>query len=420
MQILPLNRKTILCINIISIPHFSKNEYTSFVVELMFKSHIGHSEDPDSKSAIAEVIQQCCQSLATDRPQAGILFAALDFDHAFILAQIQEVFSGIELVGCTTNGEMSSVLGFQEDSLILMVFCSDQIMIRAGLGRGLSQNIDAAVQEAIATATTELSEPPQLCLTFPEGIGTDGFSIIQALQHHLGTKVPIFGGTSADNLAIQQSYQFFQGEVTSDAIPLLLFFGNIHYSYGTASGWKPIGQKSKVTQVDGCIVYKIDGKSALEFYQQHLGKAGCIHEYISYPLAIFTDNSYDFYLRTPGAHDENLGSVTFLSNIPANATIQMTEISRKGVLDATNKSLEIAIKNYPGQAPSAALIISCAARRMLLGTRAREEYEVFRAHLSPNIPCCGFYSFGEISPLQTSEVSQFHNQTFITLLLGEV
>jgi hypothetical protein len=386
----------------------------------MFKVHVGHSEDPDSRLAIEEVLQQCCQQLAADIPQAGILFAALDFDHAFILDRIQETFPGIELIGCTTNGEMSSVLGFREDSLILMVFCSDQIIIRAGLGRGLSQNIDAAVQEAIATATAELLKPPQLCLTFPEGIGTDGFSIIQTLQQSLGKKVPIFGGTSADNLAIQQSYQFFQGEITSDAIPLLLFFGNIYYSHGTASGWKPIGKKSKVTEVDGCVVYKIDGKSALEFYQQHLGKAGCIHEYISYPLAIFTDNSSDYYLRTPGHHDERLGSITFLSNIPTNATIQMTEISRKGILDATNKSLERAIKNYPGQSPTAALLISCAARRMLLGTRAKEEYEIFRAHLSSDIPCCGFYSFGEISPLQTSETSQFHNQTFITLLLGEI
>jgi hypothetical protein len=386
----------------------------------MFKAHVGHSEDPDSRLAIEEVLQQCRQQLAADIPQAGILFAALDFDHALILDRIQDSFPGIELIGCTTNGEMSSLLGFREDSLILMVFCSDQIIIRAGLGRGLSQNIDAAVQEAIATATAELLKPPQLCLTFPESIGTDGFSIIQALQQSLGRQVPIFGGTSADSLTAQQSYQFFQGKVISDSIPLLLFFGNICSAHGISSGWKPIGKKSKVTEVDGCVVYKIDGKSALEFYQQHLGKAGCIHEYISYPLAIFTDNSSGFYLRTPGHHDERLGSITFLSNIPANATIQMTEISRKGILDATNKSLERAIKNYPGQSPAAALLISCAARRMLLGTRAKEEYEILKAHLPPDIPCCGFYSFGEISPLQTSERSQFHNQTFITLLLGEI
>lgn len=386
----------------------------------MFKAHIGHSEDPDSRSAIEEVLQQCLQGLAGETPQAGILFVAIDFDHALILGQIQETFPNIELVGCTTNGEMSSVLGFQEDSLILMLFCSDQIEIRAGLGRGVSQNIEAAVQEAITTATLGLLVSPQLCLTFPEGIGIDGVSIIRILQHRLGRQVPIFGGTSADNLAVQQSYQFFQGEVTSDAIPILLFFGNICYSHGTASGWKPIGKKSKVTKVDGCAVYEIDGKSALKFYQQHLGEAGCNHEYISYPLAIFTDDSTDFYLTSPGIHDEQLGSVTFMSSIPLNATIQMTQISREDILNATTISLERAINDYPSHYPAAAFLISCAARRMLLGTRAKEEYEIFKTHLPSNIPCCGFYSYGEVSPLQRSEQSQFHNQTFITLLLGEV
>ncbi len=385
----------------------------------MFQVHIGHSEDPDSRAAIAEVLHQCQRALGKELPQAGILFAAIDFDHPLILAQIQTAFPDIELVGCTTNGEMSSVLGFQEDSLTLMIFCSDQITIRAGFGRGVSQNSDSAVQEAITTATNNLLELPQLCLTFPEGIGIDGVSIIRTLQHHLGEKVPIFGGTSADSLAVQKSYQFFKQEVTSDAIPILLFSGNIRYSHGTASGWRPIGKKSKVTKVDGCIVYEIDGKSALKFYQQHLGEAGCNHEYISYPLAIFADDSQEFYLTSPGIHDEAVGSVTFMSSIPLNATIQMTEISREDILEATKLSVEQAIKNYPGHSPAAAMLISCAARRMLLGTRAKEEYQIF-THLSNHIPCCGFYSFGEVSPLQSSEQSQFHNQTFITLLLGEV
>ncbi|NJR66826.1 MAG: translation initiation factor IF-1 [Leptolyngbyaceae cyanobacterium CRU_2_3] len=43
-------------------------------------------------------------------PQAGILFAAIDFDHELILRRIQQAFPGIALIGGTTNGEISSVL----------------------------------------------------------------------------------------------------------------------------------------------------------------------------------------------------------------------------------------------------------------------------------------------------------------------
>jgi hypothetical protein len=385
----------------------------------MFKAAIGHSEDPDSREAITEVLAQCQQGLAGEIPQAGILLAAIDFDYPLILAQIQETFPGLQLVGCSTNGEISSVSGFQEDSLTLMVFSSDQVTIRAGLGRGLSKNIDTAVQEAIDMASIGLPTPPKLCFAFPEGLCSDTSTIVQTLQQKLGQQIPIFGGMSADNLSFQHTYQFFQGEVTADAIPLLLFSGNICYSHGTASGWQLFSKKSQVTKADDCIVYEINDQPALDFYKQYLGAANFHQEYMSYPLAIFENNSDNYYLRTPVNHDEESGAVTFIANVPLNSTIQIAKASRAETLQAAAISLEQATHNYPGQLPAAALLISCASRRMVLGTRTKEEYETFQTHFPKNIPCSGFYSYGEIAPLQRLGKSQFHNQTFITILFGE-
>jgi hypothetical protein len=385
----------------------------------MFKASIGHSEDPDSSEAITEVLAQCQQDLAGEIPQAGILLAAIDFDYPLILAQIQETFPGIQLIGCSTNGEMSSVSGFQEDSLTLMVFSSDQVTISAGLGRGLSKNIEAAVQEAINMATAGLPTPPKLCFAFPEGLCIDTALLVQTLHHSLGQQIPILGGMSADNLAFQQTYQFFRGEVTSDTIPLLLFSGNIHHSHGAASGWQLFSKKSKVTKAEGCIVYEIDDQPALDFYKQYLGTADFHREYLSYPLAIFEDDTDDYYLRTPVYHEEASGAVTFLSRVPLHATVQIAKTSRADTLTAAATSLQQATQNYPGQSPAAAFLISCASRRLVLGTRAKEEYETFQTHLPKDIPCCGFYSYGEIAPLQKLGKSQFHNQTFITVLLGE-
>ncbi|PMB27488.1 hypothetical protein CEN47_14995, partial [Fischerella thermalis CCMEE 5319] len=87
----------------------------------MLKSVVGHSDDPESQIAIAEVIEQCLNQLAGAIPQAGMLFAAIDFDHALILKHINQVFPGIDLIGCTTDGEISSTLGFQQDSLTLIL-----------------------------------------------------------------------------------------------------------------------------------------------------------------------------------------------------------------------------------------------------------------------------------------------------------
>lgn len=56
-----------------------------------------------------------------------------------ILQRIQDAFPGIELIGGTTNGEISSILEFQQDSLTLMLFASDEVEICAGIGRGASK-----------------------------------------------------------------------------------------------------------------------------------------------------------------------------------------------------------------------------------------------------------------------------------------
>ncbi len=51
---------------------------------------VGHSNDPDSESAIAEILAQCAETLAGEIPNAGILISAIDFDHQLILDRIYE------------------------------------------------------------------------------------------------------------------------------------------------------------------------------------------------------------------------------------------------------------------------------------------------------------------------------------------
>jgi hypothetical protein len=393
----------------------------------MFKAYIGHSNDPDSKFAVAEVLEQCVDALAGAMPQAGVLFAAFDFDHPLILARIQTTFPGIELIGSTTNGEMSSVLGFQEDSLTLLLFCADRLEIRAGLGRGTSKDSAVAVAEAIATATAKLAGSPQLCLTFPDGLTTSGVSILAALKQGLGERVPIIGGIAADNYAFTKTYQFFQGEVISDAIPILLFSGELLYSYGVASGWQPVGKPSQVTKAEGNVVYEIDGQLALDFYEYYLGMDWLADGYAIHALAIFEADLANFYLRAPVKYDRAAGSITFFSDIPVGAIVQNTTAVRQDILQATETSLQSALAGYPGTSPAVALLVSCAARQRLLGTQAKEEFNIVKANLPDALPCCGFYSYGEISPLVDTnsprsgraKETQFHNQTFVTLLLGD-
>lgn len=381
----------------------------------MFKIVVGHSNDPDSLAAVEELIQQCHNSLAGRIPQAGMIFTAIEFNHALILARIHQAFPGIELIGGTTDGEISSVLGFQQDSITIMLFCSDEIEISAGVGLKVSTDSIAATQQAVEQAKSKMTKAPQLCLTHPESLTTNVISILDGLKLALGDKFPIFGGLAADQLRYERTYQFFQTQVLSDAVPILLFSGNLLFSHGIASGWSPIGKTSKVTKVEKNIVYEIDDKPALEFYHHYLS---LLPPSIEYPLAVSDEDGANFYLRAPIAYDEITGSIIFFADIPEQANIQMSEAGHKDILAASQASFINAINNYPGIEPAGVLFFSCVARRQILGTQTQQEYQNTQNLINKVLPACGFYSNGEIAPLTPTGKTQFHNETFVTLILG--
>ena len=77
----------------------------------MFSAVVGHSEEADAAAAVEEIVQQCRGRLAGSAPKAGLLFAAIDFDHQTMLCDITQAFPGMALIGCSTDGEISRSWG---------------------------------------------------------------------------------------------------------------------------------------------------------------------------------------------------------------------------------------------------------------------------------------------------------------------
>lgn len=383
----------------------------------MLKVAVGHSNDPDSAEAVDEVIAQCQAELAEVQPQAGMLFSAIDFDHALVLQHISQAFPDIELIGGTADGEISSVLGFQQDSLTLMLFSSDDIEIQAGVARQVSQDPAKISHQAVADARQKLTEAPKLCVAMSESLTTNPASILHGLQSALGS-APIFGGATADQAKMEQNYQFYKTEVLNDSVPFLLFSGPVCFSHGVASGWRPIGKRSQVTKVIDNTIYEIDHQPALNFYHYYLKEFATD---VAYPLAVYPPGEETFFLRGSSGYDAEVGSITVAGDVPEGAFVQITEASLDDVIDGTRSAFEHALAQYPGQNPEVALVFSCSWRRYVLGTRTDDEYEAM-ASLSAlseiDLPSCGFYTFGEMAPFHNSNRSFFHNTTFVTLLMG--
>ncbi len=380
----------------------------------MLSVAVGHSYDPDAAEAIAEIFEQCDEQLQGKIPQAGLLFAAIDFEHQILLDRIMERYPGLELIGGTTDGELSSVEGFQQDSVNLTLFTSDNVQMHAGVGRQASQDIAAAVEQAVTQAKAPLTAPLKLGLTIPEGLTVSPSNVLEALNQQLDP-MPILGGVAAEGPKSEQTYQFYKNELLSDAVPLLLFSGELLLSHGFASGWQPIGRSGQVTRVKDNVVYEIDHQPALAFYQHYFKN---FSPDAAYPLAVFAPGEERFFLRGAIAHDPDQGSLTLGGNVPLHSQVQITEASQDNIINAAKDSLAQAWQGYPGREPAAALFFSCAWRRWVLGQKTAAEEQAIAEFLDIPIPYSGFYTFGEIVPLRDYSAASFHNTTFVSLVLG--
>ncbi|NJR66683.1 MAG: hypothetical protein HC772_17400 [Leptolyngbyaceae cyanobacterium CRU_2_3] len=277
---------------------------------------------------------------------------------------------------------------------------------------------EQAIKFAIAQAKANSTAQPKLCLTFPESLTSNGIVILEGLKHSLGEDIPMVGGMTADDYTFEKTYQFFQDQVLSDAVPVLLFSGDLLISHGVSSGWTPISPKSCITKAQGNVVYEIGGQRALDFYRHYLGTERFAANYAIHALAVFEEQDR-FYMRAPNSYDPESGSVTFFADISEQAIVQITDASREDILRASSTSLQEAIAHYPGTEPTTALLVSCAARRRILGTLTSQEYQLVKTYLPQGLQCCGFYAYGEIAPLRRHGQTKFHNKTFVTLLLGD-
>ena len=392
----------------------------------MFKMIVTYSDDVDTADAVEEIIEECDRQLDGLEPMAGLLFCGTEYQHSEVLQLLHNRFPDLQLIGCTTDGEMTSCGGYTEDAITLTLFCSDTIRIAAGYGIHAGSQPKSAAEAAVNMARTGLGGgDPALAVVLPDGLTSSAFQVLEGLGEMLGDDIPVVGGMSADRVAgakdTYSTYQFCGNQVLTDAVPILLFSGPLIYSLGVESGWTPIGEKMRVTRSEANVLYSLNDKPAFDLYVHDLGDV--MKENMSgigsYPLAIYETGQERYYLRVAKAADPETGSITFLGEIPTGAEVQITQAIRDEVMDGVNKSVEKALSNYPGQKPGMAMMFSCTGRKIALGTKTKEEVRRAQEGLQLDLPMSGFYTFGEIGPVSGNTRARYHNTTFVTVLLGE-
>lgn len=378
---------------------------------------IGHSDDPRSANAIAEVMQQISDDLGDDIPRAGMLTCSADYEVETLLDAIQGRWPGLPVMGSTSDGAMSSRRGFFHDSVLLTVFSGDDLKVHVGLGERVSESISAAVEQALEGCTLDR---PTLCFTTPTPTA-DAAAIVRTLSARLGgSSCPILGGLSGDYGEFLQMKEFLGSRAFTDSLPVLVLQADLEMSWGAASGWQPTGKEMTVTKSEGHVVHTIDGEPALAVFERN-------YEILStpflgeFPLEVQSAGG-DSQLRACMSYSLEDGTMLFGGAVEEGSKVRFTEVLKEGLLKGSEDSLTQALGAFQGVEPELAMFFSCAGRKRLLGTEAHREIEVLKALAEDrglaDLALAGFYCFGEIAPNERGQPNAFHNETCISVVIG--
>lgn len=382
----------------------------------MLNVHIGHSADIDLDICVDEVIAQVGDVLRTARSAAALLFVAESLDHIDVVSRINRAFPGLKLVGCTSDGEASTALGFQEDSILLIAFTSPDLHFAIGFGRDASVDSAAASDRALTMIRDQIgAAAPRLCFMFVDSLLSLPDEGLRRVVSSLGPDCRVVGDAANPSSVNESTPVFFGDRVLSDSVVLLAVMGEVQTAVTAFSSWQPIGSPGRITKAEGSVIREINGRPAVEFYTRDLGVSAQM--YIGVPLALVDANG-EMALRAPLLHDATEGSLRVASEVFEGQEVRVCYATQDDIFDGAARAAERTRRAFGDRDPAAVLFCSCVVRKMFLSLDVETEVEHFKERFGQQVPVAGFYAFGEIGGATAAENLQFRNQAIVALAVA--
>jgi len=354
------------------------------------------------------------------KPDVCWFFCSAQRDVKNLLKGINDAVDTDNLIGCTTAGEISND-GFSSESAVLSGIVTDCIDFHLSVAENLSQDSEGAGRKL----AQGLPKPTRHLQLFSDGITGNGSAILRGVSSVLGEEIPVSGGTAGDAGRFVRTWLFAGREMLTDAAVAVGFSGDFQLGTGVRSGWTPIGLSKKVTRASGNKLYELNGEPALKVYERFLGKhAHKLPEIgVEYPLGLVGRwgdvGEEDYYLlRATMSVNRKEGSISFAGEIPEGAMVNLTCGDISSVLQASKKAAQLAMTDLGDARAVMIFCYSCMARKIVLGRRIREEIELVREAIDPELPVVGFYTYGEYSRMRCNSPSFLHNETATVSVIG--
>ncbi|MBP8980240.1 MAG: FIST C-terminal domain-containing protein [Syntrophobacterales bacterium] len=236
----------------------------------MMKIAVSWSTSADSVRAAEEAYHSLMEKLA-DKPSIILAHGSCLYDSAAQIRRLAELAPDTPLHGGTSCLGVMTEQGFHTRDgygLGLLGLFDPQGHYGAGLAE-LGADPAGAARRALEAALAQAGRPGETpaAILVSSAPGHEE-AIIKTLEEHVGTGVPIIGGSTADNDMSGQWRQFANGEVAAAGVSVAVLFSSGEIGFSFHSGYEPTTKKGRATRTSGRILHEIDGQPAAQVYNR--------------------------------------------------------------------------------------------------------------------------------------------------------
>jgi hypothetical protein len=327
---------------------------------------------------------------------------------------MEDTFTNIDIVGCTTAGEFSSQ-GYSQHSIVAIGFSSKYFAISATLIESMEKfdtmdaqsTINQLVEQCQSKKLTSIKNSSFL-LTLLDGLSSDEEQFLVTLNS-TARGFPHFGGSAGDDINLAKTHVYYQGEFFQNAAIVIMVNTVLPFEVFNCNHIKHPTEKLVVTAAnsDRRTVSELNAEPAALEYAKLLNmdlKDLNPSVFSLNPLAVKVGGHY--YIRSIQKVNEADLSLTFYCAVDVG--IVLTAVEMGDIFHPVTQRLGEISHRY-GK-PELVLACDCFLRRLEIEQKGLEQ-QVKDLNSTYNI--AGFNTYGE-------HINGIHlNQTFTGVFIAE-
>jgi hypothetical protein len=247
-----------------------------------------------------------------------LFFCSSNYDLAIVADEIRKLFPDIAAIGCTTAGEIGPA-GMRKHTFVGAVFPAQTFSAVVGSHDHLQDFAETDITDLVANMRLKLDreggetrQRRRFALELIDGLSNREEAVIYAYQQSLGD-IPIFGGSAGDDLKIEHTWVFCNGEFRTDRAVLAIIETDYPFTLFRTHHFVGGAERLVVTEVDTAsrTVREINGLPAAHEYARILGvKPESLHSgYFAESPVVVRINGTDYVRSIRSANAD--GSLTF-------------------------------------------------------------------------------------------------------------